>query len=107
MGLPEVQLALPLARSTDPSSSARAASRVWRGWPARILDVLAGNCFCRVCICEKLGADPKCWPTISSACSRLKQAGLLEPVGYFCPDHDAEVYARVFVARVEVRGDVL
>ncbi len=72
---------MPLARATDPATSHNAAARVAHVSPhltAQILDAFGRyRCMTKDQVCERLGLDPRRWPTCASALSRLKNEGRL------------------------------
>lgn len=76
---------MPLARSTDPATSHAAAARMAQASPhlkAQILDVFGRyRCLTKDMVCERLGVDPRRWPSVASALSQLKNAGQLDWTG--------------------------
>ncbi len=72
----------PRARVRDPDTSKRAARRVAPNANAvtgQILDLLERYRFglTKDEICRNLGVEPRYWPTVASALSRLKKKGWL------------------------------
>lgn len=76
---------MPLARATDPATSHAAARRMAPASPhlkAQILDVFGRyRCLTKDMVCERLGVDPRRWPSVASALSQLKNAGQLDWTG--------------------------
>ncbi len=72
---------IPRARKTDPNTSKAAARRMSEASPAleaQILEVLGRyRCLTKDDIAIALGVEPRRWPSVSSACSRLRKAGKL------------------------------
>lgn len=62
----------PLARTTDPETSHRAAQRVQRGWANKVIECLAmygPASDDRICI--RLNVDVRAWPSVKTARSRV------------------------------------
>ncbi len=93
----------PKARRSDPSTSQRAAGKVWAGWPQRILDCLAEYGPAsddRICI--RLNADPRIWPTIKTARSRVTHAE--DPAKRLIVATDREEQGQTVWAHRDYRG---
>lgn len=99
----------PRARHTDPSTSHRAAQRMAPAAPAleaQILDLLSRyrGGLTKDGVCERLRVDPRRWPSVASALSRLKGEGKLKWPG---PEIDGQKVWALVEQRVEVHGGVL
>lgn len=73
----------PLARHNDAATAKAAARRMSIASPnlhAQILDLLGQRphrALTKTEVCERLGVDPRRWPSVASALSQLKKAGWL------------------------------
>lgn len=99
----------PRARRTDPATAKNAAVRMTPAAPAlerRIMDLLATRRLglTKDEVCEQLRVDPRRWPSVASALSRLRKAGKLEWAEF--PIEGQNVWCLV-EETVTVTGDVL
>ncbi len=105
----------PRTRRSDPATSRRAANEVWRGWPQLIIDCLAQyGPATDDRICVRLNVDPRRWPSVKSARSRVTLATdpakrLIVATGEI--ENGQQVWAhrdfRSWVEPVEIAGGVL
>ena len=100
----------PRARRADPDTSKAAARRVTSissALSAQVLELLANHRYglTKDQVCERLGVEPRYWPTVASALSRLKGKGWLEWNGAFQGQNVWQLVAEV--VPVDVQGEVL
>ena len=110
MNQPSLPFDAPRARNTDPDTSRAAARRVTHissAISAQVLDLLGRHRYglTKDQVCERLGVEPRYWPTVASALSRLKGKGWLEWNGQFQGQNIWQLVAEV--VPVEVASEVL
>ena len=100
----------PLARHDDPQTSRNAARRMGMATPnlhQQILDLLGQRphrALTKNEVAEKLGVDPRKWPSVASALSQLRNAGHLKWTGE--ERHGMNLWC-LREAVIQVQGDVL
>lgn len=106
--IPGLDVDAPRARKTDPSTSHQAAQRMAPATPAleaQILDLLSRyrGGLTKDGVCERLKVDPRRWPSVASALTRMRNAGKLQWVGE--PVENQNVWA--LITETVETGDAL